>query len=102
MLVAVMAVPPRFNNKYQQNFQRQEQTPSNNAPYPPSNSGPYPASGWKPQGAPFTLPARQQQPQDTYGPPPPQPDSSYGPPATESTVEPTTPESDVSNYSQEG
>ncbi|XP_044735277.1 putative mediator of RNA polymerase II transcription subunit 21 [Chrysoperla carnea] len=65
----------RFNQRQNFGFQRQEQQP-NEAPYAPS--------GWRPQGAAFTLPARQQQqqPEDQYGPPPP-PDNQYGPPAAQ-------------------
>lgn len=102
------AEPPRFrSNRFQ--FQRQEQDPATasegpyppavSAPYPPAMppQAPYPPSSWKPSGRLFALPARQtaddEQPKDSYGPPPPQnygppPPQNYGPPPTEQPTEP--------------
>lgn len=56
---------------------------------PPQASAPYAASGWRPSGALFLLPARQQA-QQVYGPPPVE----YGPPQA-STPEPTTTEAEI-------
>lgn len=54
-----------FNPRYQQ-FQQ---------------NGPYEPSGWRPSGARFSLPLRQQLPRLEYPPPPPQ--QEYGPPPNE-------------------
>lgn len=71
----VAAEPPRFRT-----FSRQ--TSSGNEPE--ANGAPYPASGWRPEGAAFTLPQRQQdsRPPASYVPP-----QKYGPPKEETTTE---------------
>lgn len=56
---------------------------------PPQASAPYQPSGWRPSGALFLLPARQQA-QQVYGPPP----LEYIPPQA-STPEPTTTEAEI-------
>lgn len=57
MASLALAEPPRFRS-----FARQT------APAPEAESAPYAPRGWRPAGAPFTLPQRSQ-PQQNYGAP---------------------------------
>lgn len=69
-VAGVIAEPPRFRPA-RFRFQRIELAPTTtDSPTEPTTeeSGPYPPSGWKPDGAPFTLPT-EDKPNDTYGPP---------------------------------
>lgn len=80
LLVIVTAVMAEDYQFFNPRFQQLQQT------------GPYQPSGWRPAGARFSLPLRQQLPHLEYPPPPPPqeygpPPREYGPPSSSTTTE---------------